>query len=262
MGRIARALSVIENKIKARSNASDVNESEHLQPLGDDSKPLPQDDGWSDRTNENGGDIYLGAFDYENKVTEPGEKRIYGRDADGNAVNQVYLKKDGAIVISNDSYSKTINPDGSFTETNGVYELLVDADGSFIELNEFYSKRVNDDGSFIEINGGYTKEVGEDGSFTESNDTYSKSVSDDGSFTETNGAYTKTVATSGEVNINGFVIGPDGSASSPVSVTAPNIEGTSSVIVAGKELKDHKHAAGEYKDAEKRPLTGESGPQS
>jgi len=211
VGRITRALSVIGERIKALADAGDINEMEHLQPLGDDSKPLPQDDGWSDRTNQSGGDVYFGAFDYENKIAEPGEKRTYARDADGNPVSHVYQKKDGTIIIANDSYSKTINPDGSFVETNG---------------------------------------------------TYSKNVSADGSFTETNGAYTKTVATSGEVNINGFVIGPDGSASSPVSVTAPTISGTSSLVVSGKEQKDHTHTVGTYKDAEGRPITGDSGTQS
>ena len=210
MGRITRALSAIGDRIKALADASDINEMEHLQPLGDDSKPLPQDDGWSDRTNQSGGDVYFGAFDYKNKVAQPGEKRTYARNADGDTVSHVYQKKDGTIIIANDSYSKVINPDGSFVENNG---------------------------------------------------TYSKSVNADGSFTETNGLYTKTVATSGEVNINGFTIGPDGAASSPVSVTAPTLNGTNSLIVAGKEQKDHKHKVGTYEDAEGRSITGNSGTQ-
>ena len=217
MGRITRALSAIGDRIKAVADAGDINEMEHLQPLGDDSKPLPQDDGWSDRTNKSGGDVYFGAFDYENKITQPGEKRTYARDADGNPVSHVYQKDDGTIIIANDSYSKTINPDGSFVETNG---------------------------------------------------TYSKNVSADGSFTETNGAYTKTVDAAGNktetgqtFNINGFIIGPDGAASSPVSVTAPIVNGASSMMIAGKELKDHTHTAGDYKDAEDRAITGNSGAQ-
>jgi len=47
---------------------------------------------------------------------------------------------------------------------------------------------------------------------------------------------------SGVVDINGFIINTDGSAESPVSVTAPAIDGTSSVQAAGKELVDHTHA--------------------
>ena len=210
MGRITRALSNIGSRIKAVIDATDINEMEHLQPLGDDSRPLPQDDGWSDRTSQNGVDVYLGAFDYDNKIAEPGEKRIYARNDDGEAVNHVYLKKDGTIIIANDSYSKTISPDGSWVETNGAY---------------------------------------------------SKSVNADGSYEETNGNYNKSVATSGLVNINGFIINPDGSATSPVSVGAPVLSGTSSLTVAGKEQKDHVHAAGSYLDAESRPITGNSGSQ-
>lgn len=46
----------------------------------------------------------------------------------------------------------------------------------------------------------------------------------------------------GTVNINGFIIDTDGSAESPVSVTAPTVDGTSSVQAAGKELVGHAHA--------------------
>ncbi|AUR91254.1 hypothetical protein NVP1158O_27 [Vibrio phage 1.158.O._10N.261.45.E12] len=210
MGRITRALSALAERIKADRGAYDINEMEHLQPLGDDSRPLPQDDGWSDRTSQNGVDVYLGAFDYDNKIADPGEKRTYARNDAGEVVNHVYLKKDGTIIIANDSYSKTINPDGSWVETNGAY---------------------------------------------------SKSVNADGSYEETNGNYNKSVATSGLVNINGFIINPDGSATSPVSVGAPVINGSSSLTVAGKEQKDHVHAAGSYLDAEGRPITGNSGSQ-
>lgn len=217
MGRITRALSNIGSRIKAVIDATDINEMEHLQPLGDDSRPLPQDDGWSDRTSQNGVDVYLGAFDYNNKIAEPGEKRTYARDADGVPVSHVYQKKDGTIIIANDSYNKTISPDGSWVETNGAY---------------------------------------------------SKSVNADGSYTETNGAYTKTVDASGAMtqtgqvfNLNGFIINPDGSATSPVSVGAPVIDGSSSLTIEGKELKDHVHAAGSYLDAEGRPITGNSGSQ-
>lgn len=218
MGRITRVLNNSpENRVKADRNGGDINEMEHLQPLGDDSKPLPQDDGWSDRTSENGNDVYFGAFDYDNKIAVAGEKRTYARNADGVPVNHVYLKKDGTIIIANDSYSKTINPDGSFVETNGSY-----------------SKSVNADGSWSETNGAYTQSV------------------------EASGAMTQT----GQVfNLNGFIINPDGSATSPVSVGAPTVNGTTSLTVAGKEQNGHVHAAGGYLDAEGRPITGNSGSQ-
>lgn len=217
MGRITRALSTTGNRIKALINGSDINEMEHLQPFGDDAKPLPQDDGWSDRTSQNGVDVYFGSFDYDNKITEPGEKRTYARDADGNPVNHVYLKKDGTIIIANDSYSKTINPDGSFVETNGTY-----------------SKSVNADGSWSETNGSYTKTVDASGSMTQTGQVF---------------------------NLNGFIINPDGSATSPVGVGAPTLTAASSLTVAGKEQKDHEHLPGTYQ-AGGDNVTGNSGSQT
>lgn len=148
MGRVARALSAEGNLIKADRGASDINQMHHLQPLGDDSKPLPQDDGWTDRTSENGNDIYFGAFDEENKIAEAGEKRIYARNATGEAVGHVWIKKDGTIIIANDSYSKVIKPDGSWVETNGAYSKSVSVDGSMTETNGAGTKTLGSDGSF------------------------------------------------------------------------------------------------------------------
>ena len=99
-----------------------------------------------------------------------------------------------------------------------------------------------------------------DGTIETTNENYTSTVNPDGSLTETNGEYTKTVATDGTVNINGFIINPDGSASSPVSVTAPTVTGSSSLVVAGKEVKEHTHGKGTYLDAEDRPLkSGDTG---
>jgi len=99
-----------------------------------------------------------------------------------------------------------------------------------------------------------------DGTIETTNENYTSTVNPDGSLTETNGEYTKTVAIDGTVNINGFIINPDGSASSPVSVTAPTVTGSSSLVVAGKEVKEHTHDKGTYLDAEDRPLkSGDTG---
>ena len=54
-------------------------------------------------------------------------------------------------------------------------------------------------------------------------------------------------------DLNGFTIDANGAAESPVSLTAP------SAIIGGKELAGHDHSVGTYKDAESRPLTGNSG---
>lgn len=152
MGRITRVLNHIGNLIKADRSGGDINEMEHLQPHGDDAKPLPQDDGWSDRTSKNGNDVYLGAFDYENKIAEPGEKRIYARNADGDPVNQVYLKKDGEIISSNDNCSITQKPDGTIIGTNGSGTTTNNPDGSIESVNSAGFIKLLSDGS-VNING-------------------------------------------------------------------------------------------------------------
>jgi hypothetical protein len=69
-----------------------------------------------------------------------------------------------------------------------------------------------------------------------------------------------TMAPDGTVNINGAIITPAGAISSPVSVTAPIVSGTSSLLAAGDEVVSHKHDKGTYKDAENRSLlSGDSG---
>lgn len=143
------------------------NECDKVQPSGDDSRPLAKDDGYAQQWGGAGRFVVLGYFDYDNKIAQPGEKRIYGRDSSGNVTSHVYLMNDGTIKIENDSVSYTLNPDGSTIETNG--------------------------------------------------------------------SGTKTMAADGTVNINGFIIAPDGAVESPVSITSP------SVIADGKELAGHKH---------------------
>lgn len=75
----------------------------------------------------------------------------------------------------------------------------------------------------------------------------------DGSIAQNNSNGSIIMHNSGDVEINGFIIKKDGSASSPKSIKAP------SILVDGKELKDHTHKPGLYLDAEGRSLSGNSG---
>lgn len=160
------------------------NECDNVQPGGDDSRPLPNDDGYTAQWGNSGRFVVLGFFDYGNKIAKPGEKRIYGRDADGNVMSHVYLQNDGTIEIKNDAVSYTLKPDGTTIETNG--------------------------------------------------------------------SGTKTMSPDGTVNINGFIINPDGSVSSPVSMSSP------SVIADGKELAGHKHPQGNDSAGNTEQDTGEN----
>lgn len=65
----------------------------------------------------------------------------------------------------------------------------------------------------------------------------------------------------GGFDLNGFIINEDGSAESPVSVSAPTVAAASSLTVAGKEQKDHAHLPGTY-TAGGDAVTGNSGVQT
>lgn len=85
-------------------------------------------------------------------------------------------------------------------------------------------------------------------------------LKNDGTIETSNGNGNITMAPDGTVNINGAIITPDGAISSPVSVTAPIVSGTTSLLAAGAEVVSHNHDKGTYKDAEDRPLlSGNSG---
>lgn len=68
-----------------------------------------------------------------------------------------------------------------------------------------------------------------------------------------------TGVASGGIDLNGFIINADGSASSPVSVSAPSMSASSSLAVAGKEMNQHEHSDGTYK-AGSTDVSGQSGP--
>jgi hypothetical protein len=68
-----------------------------------------------------------------------------------------------------------------------------------------------------------------------------------------------TGVSSGGIDLNGFIINADGSASSPVSVSAPSMSASSSLAVAGKEMNQHEHSDGTYK-AGSTDVSGQSGP--
>lgn len=57
---------------------------------------------------------------------------------------------------------------------------------------------------------------------------------------EVDGSMVTGVAPGG-FNLNGFIINADGSASSPVSITAPTVAALESLTVAGEEVGQHKH---------------------
>lgn len=92
--------------------------AQHFAPAGDDSHPLRGD--LVVLVEADGRQHAVGYVDEKNAgVAEPGEKRIYSRDAGGTVAAVVWLKADGSIVIDNGSGAFELAPNGDVT-INGV----------------------------------------------------------------------------------------------------------------------------------------------
>lgn len=98
-----------------------------------------------------------------------------------------------------------------------------------------------------------------DGTITSTNGEVTSVLNPDGSSTISNGGGFITLREDGSVDINGFVITPNGAATSPVSVTAPTMTATTSLTIKGVEMDEHGHEVGTYKDGEGRSLSGTAG---
>ena len=80
-----------------------------------------------------------------------------------------------------------------------------------------------------------------DGTIEIKNDAFTATYNPDGTKTETNGLYNQLVGVDGSVTINGLIIGPDGSLTSPVAVTAPTVAAVTSLTIASVEVGAHSH---------------------
>lgn len=203
MGRIARLLSFVR-LTRNDANVSDVKvnpgggpniTAEHFADAGDDSHPLITDYVALNEDSGSGRETAIGYLDPLNEPkAQPGEKRIYGRDADSGAVVvEVWLKNDGTAVVSNDNGSVTLRPDGGTVVTTPESTFDAAADGSI----------TGDNG-----NGSFQLQAG------------------------------------GDFLVNGVTIDTSGNITSPATITAPNVAGSTSMQAAGKELAGHDHPAG------------------
>ena len=122
--------------VKNEANVSDVKvdpggganiTTEHFAPPGDDSFPLPDDYVLGVDVPRSGSKAAAGYIDPKNtpKANE-GDKRIYGRKADGISVNEVWLKNDGSVLVSNDNGSILLKQNGDIN-LNGV---IIDTNGN------------------------------------------------------------------------------------------------------------------------------------
>jgi prophage tail gpP-like protein len=101
---------------------------QHFADAGDDSHPLPTDYALLVKTRQSG--VYAPAG-YADTINTPkataGEKRIYARNAAGVAVNEVWLKADGSVIISNDNGSIELKTDGELLHGSGA-KMTADGD--------------------------------------------------------------------------------------------------------------------------------------
>lgn len=203
MGRIARLLSFVRltrndakvSDVKVNPGGGPNITAEHFADAGDDAHPLITDYVALNTDSGSGRETAIGYLDPLNEPkAQPGDKRIYGRDAESGAVVvEVWLKNDGTAIVSNDNGSVTLRPDGgTITETpESTFDAA--ADGSI--------KGDNGNGSF-------------------------------------------ELAAGGDFLVNGVTIDTSGNITSPATITAPNVVGSTSVVAAGKELAGHLHPAG------------------
>lgn len=93
----------------------------HFDSAGCDAPPLPGDTAAIEDSTGTGAQQVSGYLDPEasNGKAEPGEYRVYARDASGAVVCEVYLQSDGTILFENAAGSGKLNPDGS-AEINGA----------------------------------------------------------------------------------------------------------------------------------------------
>lgn len=161
MGLISKLLSFTRVN-RHDSNLSDVKvdpgggpyvTAEHFAPAGDDSHPLPTDYPLIIRVQKTGKYAAIGYIDPNNAQTaEPGGKRIYGRDPEGNQVSELWLKNDGDILADNDAAYIEIKADGTITADNDSGSIVITPAGQITLENGSGSVDIASGGT-VTING-------------------------------------------------------------------------------------------------------------
>lgn len=162
MGRIARLLSFVRlTKYDAKVSDVKVNPgggpnitAEHFSDAGDDAYPLMTDYVALNTDVGSGRETAIGYLDPLNEAkAQPGDKRIYGRNAESGVVSvEVWLKNDGTAIVSNDSGSVTLYPDGGTIINTPLSTFDVSTNGSIRGNNDNGSFELNVGGDFL-VNG-------------------------------------------------------------------------------------------------------------
>lgn len=218
MGRIARLISFVRelrngawvSDVKSDPGGGPNTTAQHFADPGDDSHPLPDD--YETRVEEvgTGRESTVGYLDPLNKPkAQPGDKRIYARDAStGAVVVELWLKNDSTAVLTNANGTVTLTPAG---------DILIDTPNCDFD------------------------------------------VKSNGSIKGSNSAGSFELQTGGNFVVNNVTIDVAGNITTPVKVSAADMEASSSLIVNAVEMDGHVHPQGTDSAGDSQANTG--GPQ-
>ena len=136
MGLVASAARIIESLGSSIFNvdlgAGNTRKAQEFKTPGDDSAPLPEHD-WplAVPSTRSGSQVIAGyATAEEERLAQPGERRLYARDAEGVEVSSIWLKNDGSVTVENENTQVTVGPDGdvAMSNDNGGIELGANGD--------------------------------------------------------------------------------------------------------------------------------------
>ncbi len=104
----------------------------HAAPPGDDSQPLYGDYAAVIELRSTGRKVAVGYFDSTDTAqAAPGEKRLYARGPDGEAICTVWLKNTGEISIFNKHATFSITPGGAISGENKLGNFILEESGDF-----------------------------------------------------------------------------------------------------------------------------------
>jgi hypothetical protein len=108
--------------------SDDTRENVLAAPFGDDSNPPKDFKAIYTRTSVDGEDVVVGIIN-ENAIAEPGEKRLYSTNDDGDEQFYLYLRKNGTIEIGGDQGNAVRYQElqQQFDELNNKFNDLVTA---------------------------------------------------------------------------------------------------------------------------------------
>lgn len=193
--------------------------AQNFSAPGDDSPPLPGDycslvDGPRSGTYNVAGFV----DPKDEQLAEGGEKRLYSRNAAGEVVATIWLKKDGTIHSFNEIGNHVIDPDGTISIFNDKGSYIIKPDGQITTANDVATQNISAAGTITTTTGPLTK-----------------TESASGTFSVVNGGGSFSLSAAGVFTVNGATIATTGAIVSPVSVAAP------SVLAAGTEVVGHVH---------------------